>query len=451
LIVHEEQLYTVDANTAVPAVRVSLAEAGFREREHLQEWVIANPELLGDDVRIITFEFDRWVTASGAATWERLDVLALDRSGRLVLAELKRDRAPDAVMVQALNYAAMVSRFTLDHLADVYAARADGVSTSEEALAELREWAPTLSDETLTQPRIVLIAEDFGPVLTNTAMYLIEQGLDLGLVRVQLYRIGETMALTAAQVLPVPDAEEFMVRPRSGVATQRTVKTAATRRASIPERLVASGALSDGTELRIVVPKGTREDDEAITNWLSGDPQRPIAYWRQDAKHPVRLATDHDPTYLTTAIKRVIEAATGEPARTEVWGPAWFQTSDGTALHKLAEEVDPPAAGGFDWTALHRLLAALPEGRWTTYGSLAEIVGTSAQPLGNHLASCADCVNAHRVLGTGGRSSPNFRRTDPSDTRTQAEVLEAEGVSFNSGSADPSQRLEAADLRTLKT
>lgn len=41
-------------------------------------------------------------------------------------------------------------------------------------------------------------------MLTNTAMFLIKQGLDLRLVRVRLYRMEKTLALTASQLLPVP-------------------------------------------------------------------------------------------------------------------------------------------------------------------------------------------------------------------------------------------------------
>jgi RecB family endonuclease NucS len=37
---------------------------------------------------------------------DRLDVLGLDRGGRLVVVELQRDRAPDTVTMQAINYAA---------------------------------------------------------------------------------------------------------------------------------------------------------------------------------------------------------------------------------------------------------------------------------------------------------------------------------------------------------
>lgn len=445
----EELLFTISGQRATPAQRISLAEAGLREREHLQEWVLAHPEVLGEDVLIVTFEFDRWVTGSGESTWERLDVLALDPTGRLVVAELKRDRAPDAVMVQALNYAAMVSRFNLDLLSEAYAHRAGGDKAPDELLDELREWSPNLSDETLAPPRVVLVAEAFGPVLTNTAMFLIEQGLDLRLMRVQLYRLGESIALTVSQVLPVPDAEEFMVRPRSAAPTQRAARAAAARRASIPERLVASGVIADREQLQIVVQPGVAEDREAALEWLSEDPTRAIVYWRQDAKEPVEWAVDGQSWNLTTLMRHIITEATGEPPRTQVWGPNWYQTADGRVLHKVAEQLPDDDGGGFNWSELHRLLDALPRGRWTTYGDLAAVVGTAAQPVGGHIAGCGVCRNAHRVLGSDRRPRPAFQWTDPTDTRSQEQALVEESVNFTDGMADPAQRLDAAALKKL--
>jgi len=331
----EEQLYTVEGATATPAERVSLTEAGLLERQHLQEWVIAHPEILGEEVLVVSFEFDRWITGAGASTWERLDVLALDRTGRLIVAELKRDIAPDAVMVQALNYAAMARGFNLDLLVEAYAARRDGELSAAELQEELREWAPSLSDETLASPRIVLVSEDFGPVLRNTAMFLIQQGLDLRLVRVQLYRMSNaTLALTASQLLPVPNTEEFMVGTRSAASTQRAARTAAARRASIPDRLVAAGVFEDGQELRIAVPAGVAEDREAVAVWLADDPKRAVVRWRQDPRAPVEWAVDGEPWNLTTLIRHILAEATGELARTQVWGPNWYQTVDGQVLHQ---------------------------------------------------------------------------------------------------------------------
>jgi len=186
-----ELVFTISGGDASPSVPVTFAEAGLREREHLQEWVLAYPQILGEDLRIVSFEFDRWLAGTGEPTYDRLDVLALDRGGRLVVAELKRDRAPTTVSMQALNYAAMVSRFNLDTLAEVYAAhRGREQLPSEQALAELGEWAPELSDETLGPPRIVLVATDFGPQVTNTSLFLYGSGIDIRLVRAQLYPAG---------------------------------------------------------------------------------------------------------------------------------------------------------------------------------------------------------------------------------------------------------------------
>jgi alkylated DNA nucleotide flippase Atl1 len=447
----EERLYMVDGTAATPAEPITLTSAGLLERTHLQEWVLEHPEILGEDVLVVTFEFDRWITGGGDRTWERLDVLALDRTGRLVVAELKRDRAPDSVLVQALNYAAMASRFSVDSLADAYADRKSEQLTGPEVLGELREWAPTLSDESLGPPRIVLVAEDFGPVMTSTSLFLIERGLDLRLMRVQLYRMAnDTIALTSSQVLPVPDAEEFMVRPRSGGTTQQATRVAATRRSSATVRLVENEVFADGDELRIAVQPGVREDRAAIEEWLRAEPARAVVQWRQDAKEPVIWAVDGRAWNLTTLIRHIVEEATGAPPLTNVWGLNWFETPAGEVLHKVAERLpDMGSSQRFDWSSLHEVLVALPKGRWTTYGDLAGIVGTAAQPVGNHIASCGECENAWRVLGADGRPRPSFAWTDPTDTRTQEEALAQDGVAFQAGAADPARRVTTAELQSL--
>jgi uncharacterized protein with ParB-like and HNH nuclease domain/alkylated DNA nucleotide flippase Atl1 len=104
---------------------------------------------------------------------------------------------------------------------------------------------------------------------------------------------------------------------------------------------------------------------------------------------------------------------------------------------------------GFDWRAAHRILEALPSGRWTTYAALAEAVGTAPQPLANHVAGCSECVGAYRVLTSEGRVAEAFRWSDPSDSRDPREVLEEEGVVFTGTIADPEQKVGAEELLAL--
>lgn len=135
------QLFVIQGNAASVAEPALLSDAGIRERQDLQEWVIAHPEVLGDDVLIVTAEFDRWESDSGGVAKERLDLLGLDPSGRLVVVELKRDEEP-RIRIKAITSTALVSDFTEETLADVHAdfANRRGSQTSQDdALTRLRD------------------------------------------------------------------------------------------------------------------------------------------------------------------------------------------------------------------------------------------------------------------------------------------------------------------------
>lgn len=109
---------------------------------------------------------------------------------------------------------------------------------------------------------------------------------------------------------------------------------------------------------------------------------------------------------------------------------------------------DKPARtrAAFDWTPMHAILEALPTDRWTTYGDLADAIGTAAQAVGNHLPACEQCANAHRILTSDGRVAEAFRWTDPNDDRDPARLLTADGIQITDGRADQRQRITADQL-----
>ena len=74
------------------------ADFGLRERKHLQQWMADAPDALGEELLIIQQEFDGF-----ADTRERLDLLALDKSGQLVIIENKLDDTGRDVVWQALK------------------------------------------------------------------------------------------------------------------------------------------------------------------------------------------------------------------------------------------------------------------------------------------------------------------------------------------------------------
>jgi hypothetical protein len=208
-----EVVFTVRSSVAQEATPKTLEEVGFKERADLQEWVLGNPQMLGDgpdEVVVITSEFDRWVGAGTVTSLERFDVLGLDRAGRLVVAELKRGDAPSTTIAQALTYAAMSSRFTVEKLAAEYAQfhrrRENSVMTEEEASSRLQSHCGgQLTDETLRRPRIVLMAESFPVPLTTTAVWLNDSGVDVALVKVSAYEAGAETVVSVSKIYPVPD------------------------------------------------------------------------------------------------------------------------------------------------------------------------------------------------------------------------------------------------------
>lgn len=114
------------------------------ERTHIEEWVRSNPEILGEDLLVLTSEFDRFVNSA-----DRLDILALDRNGNLVVIELKRDSAAGYADLQALRYAAMVSSMTIDKLLPYYIAYrkkhyGEQLSESEDEIRLSNSWSRIL-------------------------------------------------------------------------------------------------------------------------------------------------------------------------------------------------------------------------------------------------------------------------------------------------------------------
>lgn len=108
------------------------------------------------------------------------------------------------------------------------------------------------------------------------------------------------------------------------------------------------------------------------------------------------------------------------------------------------------ARDGFDWTIVDETVDAIPAGSWTSYGDLAELAGTAAQPAANHIAHDPSVKLAYRVLSSDGSISFNFKWHDPSDQRDPMELLIGEGIEFDKNDrASQDQRLGPAELETL--
>jgi len=208
--IYDDLLLTVSDKTATQVATTRLAPLGLHERSHLQEWILANPDVIGPGVKIVTSEFGDWQTASGDPVKDRLDILALDPDGgRLVVVELKIDAAPHSVHMQAINYAAMVSQFSKEDVASLYAQthqKSDPGNTGPTTLEELSVDG-LLTDEGIANPRIVLVAASFPASVTSAVVWLAKQGVEISLVRFSAYRVDDRTVVHFSRLFPVQDVD----------------------------------------------------------------------------------------------------------------------------------------------------------------------------------------------------------------------------------------------------
>ncbi len=187
----------------------TFAELGFRERNHLQEWIAKNPSCLGgEEFLIIQKEFSGF-----SDTQERLDLLALDKKGSLVIIENKLDDTGRDVTWQALKYASYCSSLRKEDIRKIYQRFLDKhEETAEEKLSEFFE---SEYDDLNLNPgstqRIILIAANFRKEVTSTVLWLRNFNIRLECYQVTPYAMGEELFLNIEKIIPPKGTEEYMI------------------------------------------------------------------------------------------------------------------------------------------------------------------------------------------------------------------------------------------------
>ena len=206
------QLFRIDSKSRESdrVEEVDFARLGLRERRDIQEWIAANPEILGDDLLIVDKEFSGF-----DRTNERLDLLAVDADGRLVIIELKRDDTGTNAHWQAIKYASYLSDAGQEDIVRMLA-RHEKVP-AEEAMSRLVQHLGADDLNALNNDqRIILASHRFAPEVTSAVLWLNEKapGDDL-ITCVQLtphHDIeSDSLYIQVNTIIPVPGTEDLSI------------------------------------------------------------------------------------------------------------------------------------------------------------------------------------------------------------------------------------------------
>ena len=283
----EPQLFRINPENreSEKIAEVDFARLGFRERRDIQEWIASNPGILGEDLLIIGKEFSGF-----DRTDERLDLLAVDADGKLVVIELKRDDSGADAHWQAIKYASYLRRASVE---DIIRMLADYSKLSEEDATN--RLLQHLNDDDLNalnnDQRIILASHRFAPEVTSAALWLNEKapGEDL-ITCVQLipYRDvqSESLYVQAHTIIPVPGIDEYVVVIDGSSSDSRAVRPGASKLA----QTFARNRGDDITRFLRRISERTLDrlpahlKPEKTSRWAGGDPS--LRYWHMWYSRP---------------------------------------------------------------------------------------------------------------------------------------------------------------------
>ena len=217
-------------NRLVRLEKRRFSDLGLQERPHLQEWLVQTPEALGEELLVIQKEFDGF-----ANTRERLDLLALDKEGRLVVIENKLDDSGRDVVWQALKYVAYCSSLKKAEIVEIYQKYLDRWINGQNAVANLCEFLEVedLDDAVLNagnEQRLILVAANFRKEVTATVLWLIGHGVRAQCFRVLPYSFGEELLIDLQQIIPTPEAADYMIGMAAKESEEKSVQGTQKRR-----------------------------------------------------------------------------------------------------------------------------------------------------------------------------------------------------------------------------
>lgn len=181
----------------------------IRERENLQEWIAKNPEVLGEELLIIQKEYNGFNDTN-----ERLDLLALDKEGGLVIIENKLDDTGRNVVWQALKYTSYCSTLTTTQIIKMYQSYLKDMGSEEDAKESILEFLEWEDEELLlnrNDQRIVFVANNYRKEVTSTVLWLLNHEIQVQCFRATPYSMGEDLFLQIEQIIPLPETKEYMI------------------------------------------------------------------------------------------------------------------------------------------------------------------------------------------------------------------------------------------------
>ncbi|MGI9075169.1 MAG: DUF4268 domain-containing protein [Bryobacteraceae bacterium] len=175
----------------------------------LQRLLRQDISVLSGDLKVLAQDYGNWEDSN-----LRIDLLCLDKEANLVIVQIKSTAEPGYIDLQAIRSAAMISAMTFEE-AVAAAARdplvpATPIEEIREEILDFLDWNTPEEGEFAPTIRIILASSDFSRDLTQSVIWLNDQGLDVRCIRLRPHKLAdERVLLNVEQILPLPEADAY--------------------------------------------------------------------------------------------------------------------------------------------------------------------------------------------------------------------------------------------------
>jgi hypothetical protein len=216
-------LYSIKGDSLELIEQTTYSEEQVRERQDLQRWLKNSIESIAPGCMVIDEEFNDWEDSN-----RRIDLLCLDQEACLVVIELKRTQRGGHMDLQAIRYAAMVSKMTFERAVrahERYLRNNDqDPAQAEQQILNFLDWPEPYEEEFAPEVKIILASADFSTEITTSALWLREQQIDIRCVKISPHNHKGELIVQVDQVIPVQSAEDYQVREREKLSERKAAR-----------------------------------------------------------------------------------------------------------------------------------------------------------------------------------------------------------------------------------
>lgn len=184
-----------------------IQQAKLDLEERIENWLAEDVSIVRDDLLVIGRQVE---TDFGGV----IDLLCLDRSGDLVILELKRDKTPREITAQTLDYASWVTHLSHDRISEIADRHLGGEGALEEAFKT--KFGEDLPDTLNEHHEMLIVASQIDASSERIIEYLSDTyGVGINAVTFQYFKDEEGEEYLARVFLIEPSQVEYSTKTKA--------------------------------------------------------------------------------------------------------------------------------------------------------------------------------------------------------------------------------------------